>query len=85
MDIRRKGMDFPTIVTVRYEVDSETYEIRESLKLKSQGVKTGGLLLGHRKRPVLPNAAVGNPAQVAYDPERPAEAYLCDNVGKMNC
>lgn len=73
-----------TLITVQYEVNGVSYEVRESLKRKSQAIKIGFLPIGQRKTPVLPNVAVGSSVCVQYNPEDPAKAFLRDNVGRMN-
>ena len=85
VDLHRKGLDFPTIMTVRYEVDSISYEVKESVKLKSETIKLGFLPVGQKKTAVMPDATVGTTVIVMYNPSEPTESYVRDNVGKMNC
>ncbi|HHU53185.1 MAG TPA: hypothetical protein GXZ43_03790 [Clostridiaceae bacterium] len=85
VNIRSKGLDCPTIITVQYQVDNQLYEVKESIKLRSEIIKLGFLPIGQRKIPVMGNTAVGNPARVSYNPDNPSDAYLTDNIGIMNC
>lgn len=80
-----RGIDSPTIITVDYIVHGKTYTIRESLKLKSVAKKFGPFTIGQKKVPVLPETNVNSKVFVSYNPNNPAEAYLRDNVGKVNC
>ncbi len=83
--LKSKGLDFPTIITVRYTVNSVTYEISESIKLKSKIIKIGFIPVGQKKYPVMPETSEGSTARVNYNPANPAEAFLTDNIGIMNC
>ena len=82
--VKAKGQDYPTIVTVSYSVDGHTYEINESIKLKSQPIKLCFFTVGQKRVPVLGNTSVGSTVRVMYDPNNPAEAYLPDNGGIAN-
>lgn len=82
--VKVKGQDFPTIITVSYSVNGHTYEISESIKLKSQPIKLGFLTVGQKRMPVLNNTSVGNAVRVMYNPNNPVDAYLPDNVGIAN-
>lgn len=83
-EVKVKGQDFPTIITVSYSVNEHAYEISESIKLKSQPIKLGFLTVGQKRVPVLGNTSVGSAVRVMYNPNNPAEAYLPDNVGIAN-
>lgn len=41
VDLKIKGIDSPTIVTVEYEIEGVKYTIKETLKLKSEVIKLG--------------------------------------------
>lgn len=41
IEIKSKGIDAPTIIKVQYEVNSVTYEIKETMKLRSEIIKIG--------------------------------------------
>ena len=84
IDLRVKGLDFPTIITVQYAVNDELYEIKESIKLKSEAIKIGFLPIGQKRVPVMGETRVGTKVRVLYDPEEPGTAYLPDNKGKAN-
>ena len=85
MNIQDKGSDCPTVITVEYEVKNQTYQSKESIKLKSTVIRIGFLPIGQRKTPRMPNTFIGDEAVVLYNPENPQEAYLRDNAGIMNC
>ncbi|NLY72506.1 MAG: hypothetical protein GX079_02280 [Tissierellia bacterium] len=82
--LKSKGQDFPTIITVEYEVDSTFYEIRESIKLKSQPIRKGSITIGQKKVAIMGSSSVGSLVKVNYNPDNPSEAYLADNIGKVN-
>lgn len=82
--VKAKGQDFPTLITVAYEVNGYLYEVNESVKLKSQPIKLGLLTVGQKRVPVLGNTSVGSAVRVMYNPNNPNEAYLPDNTGIAN-
>ena len=82
---KNRGLDFPTSITVEYMVNGITYQITESVKLKSKIIKLCILPIGQERFPRLPSIAVGSHVKVCYNPNNPKEAYLKDNVGIMNC
>ncbi len=84
VDLRVKGLDSPTVITVRYEVGGRIYEIEDSIKLRSETIKIGFLPVGQKRVPVMGNTSVGSTARVSYNPTNPAEAFLTDNIGKSN-
>lgn len=83
-NLKIKGQDFPTVITVSYTVDSEVYSITESVKLKSEKIKIGFLPIGQKRVPILGSTRVGSTVRVKYNPQNPQEAFLPDNVGKAN-
>ena len=80
---RMGGIDRPSSVCVRYEVDGRTYECRETVKLKSELIKIGPVPIGQRKRGKIA-MRVGSKVRVAYLPSDPSKAILADNTGLMN-
>lgn len=42
-ELKVKGQDFPTMITVEYQVAGNNYVVTESLKLKSEKIKLGVL------------------------------------------
>ena len=83
--VRRRfgGLDDPTVVWVRYEVDGVSYECRESVKLASEAIKLGPVPIGQRKVGRIPSEE-GSRVRVAYLPEDPSKAILVDNRVLMN-
>ena len=84
VNIKVKGQDSPTMISVSYMVNGSTYELTESIKLKSEKIKLGFLTIGLRRVPKMGNTAIGSIVRVNYNPDSPAEAYLTDNIGKAN-
>ncbi len=83
-ELKVKGQDFPTMISVEYQVAGNSYVVTESLKLKSEKIKLGLLSIGQKRVSVMGNTAVGSPATVSYNPNNPAEAFITHNIGKAN-
>lgn len=83
-ELKNKGMDFPTLISVEYEVDGKIYVVTESIKLKSEWIKLGFLPVGQKRIPVMGATSVGSPAIISYNPNNPAEAFLTHNIGWAN-
>ena len=84
IEVKKKGLDFPTIVTVKYEVSGVCYQIAESKKYGNEFIKIGFLPVGQKRIPKLGSVVVGSSVSVSYNPACPEMAYLTDNVGKVN-
>ncbi len=83
-NLRIRGQDFPTMITVEYMVDGELYSVTESIKLKSEKIKKGIFTIGQRRVATMGETSVGAIASVRYNPANPNEAFLEDNTGKAN-
>lgn len=83
-ELKVKGQDFPTTITVEYQVAGNNYVVTESLKLKNEKIKLGFLAIGQKRVPVMGNTAVGSFATVSYNPSNPTEAFITHNIGKAN-
>lgn len=83
-DIRSKGLDFPTVVTVEYCVDGKTYTIQEALQLKNRVIKLGFLPIGHRLSPKVKCEKDGE-VIIIYDEKNPNKGHIKDNDGIINC
>lgn len=82
--IDSKGLEQPTIITVRYTVAGRAYELVESLKLKTEVIRLCGIPVGQRKALAMAHARVGGKVAVMYDPTQPDTAFLPENIGRMN-
>lgn len=80
---RMSGMNSPTVLTVRYCVNGIEYKLKETVKLKSEFIKFGSIPIGQRKESVLPNVNPGTELIVCYNPKKPKQAYLRDNIGHI--
>lgn len=80
---RNGGLEHPTVVWVRYEVDGVAYECHESVRLTSKAIKLGPVPIGQEKVEKIPSE-VGYTVRVAYLPTDPSKAILADNQGIMN-
>ena len=83
-ELKVRGQDFPTMISVEYQVAGNSYVVTESLKLKSVKIKFGFLPIGQKRVPVMGNTAVGSTVSVNYNPSNPLEAYITNNIGKVN-
>lgn len=52
-ELKIKGQDFPTMISVEYQLAGNTYVVTESLKLKSEKIKLGFLPIGQKRVPVM--------------------------------
>ena len=83
-ELKVKGLDFPTIISVEYSVAEKSYVVTESLKLRSEIIKIGFLPIGQKKVPTMGSISVGSAVAVSYNPDNPAESYITHNTGKVN-
>lgn len=83
-ELKFKGLDFPTMITIEYQVAGNNYVVTESLKLKSEKIKLGFLPIGQKRVPVIGNTAIGSSVTVSYNPNNPIEAFITHNIGKAN-
>ncbi|HHU02966.1 MAG TPA: hypothetical protein GXZ91_07530 [Christensenellaceae bacterium] len=82
--IQHKGLDCPDIVYVSYNVNGVEYSIKETLKLKSEAIKLGGIPIGQRKTYKLGKISEGDYVTVQYDEANPQNAIITDNDGIIN-
>lgn len=75
-----QGLEFPTKITVEYEVEGQKYEITEGLAMEFKTIKLGFLPIGQKKIPKV-NSKVGSIVNVNYNPDEPSEAYIVGNDG----
>lgn len=86
-----KGIDFPSIICVEYEVDGKTYEKKENLVMKKEkNIVLGFISVGYKTKSLIElrtgiPATVGNQVKVKYNEENPQKAYLPDNDSKITC
>ncbi len=78
-----RGLDSPSIVTVRYEVNQRQYEISETVKRKNEFVKLGPVSIGQIKSPAMESAQKGAKVLVRYRLDDPGLAILEKNEGTL--
>ena len=83
-EVKARGLDFPTMITVEYFVDGRIYSINESIKLKSKAIKLGFIPIGQERVPVMGDTRVGAKAEVLYCSSNPSDAVIKENQGKQN-
>lgn len=83
-NLKIKGQDFPTQITVEYQVSGTKYEVTESLKMKSEKIKLGFLTIGQKRVAAMGDTRVGSDAWVNYNPNAPEESFITNNIGKAN-
>ena len=84
LSVKSYGIDCPWRIRVRYEVDGVSYEVVESLALKSSAIKAGPIPIGQRKTPVLGRVREGDTVTVIYDPDKPSKSHIQHNDGWIN-
>lgn len=82
--LKRGGLDHPDVIEVWYTVGGTQYQLRETVKLKSEWMKVGGIPIGQRKVYRMGNVGVGDSVAVQYDEENPARGLLPENEGVIN-
>lgn len=83
-EINTKGLDFPSRIIVKFEVNGKIYEISENLVMKPQKIKLGFIPIGYKTKSLIEintgiSATIGNNVNVKYNADNPNEAYLPDN------
>ena len=82
---KSKGLDFPTVIRVQYQVNGIIYELEDTVKYKVRVLKKlGPIPIITQNYPVMGNHTVGTQVSVTYDINNPAYAYLTHNIGWMN-
>lgn len=81
--LRVRGSDEPTTAYVSYYVNGIRYQIKETLKMRSETIKIGKIPIGMKKFYRLGNVSEGSQVLVQYDPMNPAKAILSENDGIM--
>lgn len=76
-----KGMDYPWVIHVQYNVNGHDYKIKETAKMKSTAIKIAGIPVGQRKTFVLGNIKEGDLIEIHYDEDHPEKAIIYDNDG----
>lgn len=80
-ELRIKGLDFPPVITVEYEVSGKIYELKERLVLKKhKNIKLGFIPVGYKTKSLIElrtglPATVGNSVKVKYNGENPQKVY----------
>lgn len=76
-----KGMDYPWVIHVQYNVNGHDYKIKETAKMKSTAIKIAGIPVGQRKTFVLGNIKEGDLIEIHYDEDHPEKAIIYGNDG----
>lgn len=84
VDYQPDGLKQPAVIVVSYYVGETEYQIKETVKLRSEAIKVGVLPIGQRKFPKIGDTTIGRDIEVLYNKQDPSMAYIRDNVGIMN-
>ncbi len=84
IDLKDRGLDHPTTVTVQYEVEGQKYTIKETIKLRSEVIKLGFLPIGQRQIPKV-SCKKGETVIVEYNEKKPEKGHIKGNDGLINC
>lgn len=68
-------------VTVEYFVDGQPYILKENITVKSVAIKVGRFPIGQRKIEYI-TEGINETVAVKYNPAKPKQSYLRDNIGK---
>lgn len=79
--IENKGMEYPWVIHVRYNVNGIDYEVKETAKMKSKAIKVAGIPVGQRKTFVLGAVKEGDLLEIHYDEAYPERAIIYGNDG----
>lgn len=88
-EIKIRGLEFPRVLIVEYEVNGIKYEIKENQVMKPyKKIKLGFIPIGYKAKSLIEintgvQTIVGNEVNVKYNPQNPKEAYLPDNDSKI--
>ena len=83
-EVKVRGLDFPTQITVEYVVNGKSYSVSESIKLQSKAIKLGFIPIGQKRVPAMGETHVGAKAEVLYCSSNPSCAFIKGNQGKQN-
>ena len=82
---KSKGLDFPTVIRVQYQVNGIIYELEDTVKYEVRVLKKlGPIPIVTQNYPVMGNHTVGTQVSVTYNVDNPAQAYLTHNIGWIN-
>ena len=84
IDVKTKGLDRPTLMSVEYYVDGQRYEIQERVKYKRAAIKIGFIPIGQKRTPKLGSFYKGKVVTILYTSEDPQKAKLKFNEGVDN-
>lgn len=88
-ELKIKGLDFPTVISVEYTVDGKKYVLNENLIMKRDKKYVLGFIpIRYTTKSLIElrtgvKAIAGNNVKIKYDSSNPQNAYLVDNVGKV--
>lgn len=82
--LKSKGLDFPSIARVEYEIEGKKYQIEETIKLVSKVIKLGFLPIGQKKIPKI-DCKEGTIVTIIYDEDSPEKGHIEGNEGIVNC
>lgn len=84
IELKSKGLNFPSIARVEYEVDGKKYQIEETIKLVSKIIKFGFLPIGQKRVPKV-DCKEGNIVTIVYGEDSPEKGHIEGNDGIVNC
>lgn len=77
-----KGLDFPLIIKVKYNVNGIDYIHQEQGKYFHETNRAGLIPVGQRHIPLIKNIKVGDKINVKYKKNNPKKAFWSQNMKK---
>lgn len=84
IELKSKGLSFPSIARVEYEIDGKKYQIEETIKLVSKIIKFGFIPIGQKKIPKV-DCKEENLVTIIYNEDNPEKGHIEGNDGIINC
>ena len=84
-EIKVRGLNFPSTISVEYQIDGKTYTLNENLVMKKdKTIKFGFIPIGYSTKSQIElntgiEAKAGNTVRIKYEESNPENAYLVDN------
>lgn len=81
--LKSNGLDFPTMITVEYCVNGIHYKITEPLRYKKELIKFCNFPIGQKHIPTIGNTSIGEKVDIKYNPFKPEESFILQNVSEQ--
>ena len=69
------------IIKIKYNVSGKEYIVSETVKMKQEAIKIGGMPIGTKSTPRIGWLNAGDKIDVYYNPTNPSDALIAGNDG----